>query len=330
LSDNSLNSDPRIEPILRDHPGLPAFFAGLPKDSGWPPETVLSLTDREKTEFECAERYVAAFVDDDIVGAISLHPAASGNYHRMHNLHFHIDILPVWQERGVGTALMRRMLSLAMDEGLWRIYLGTLSWNRRALALFGRFGFRVEGISRAAYRVKSRSGEDYFLDGIGMALWIGPRLHLELGDWKLLPEAELPWKSEDPCYNCDGMVEIDEIAALYRAVGDHRHHFPEMLKTGWMNSELTVTVRMGGELIGLARAITDRGTTLFVCDVLVKPEQQRQGIGSELMRRLVAPYQDIYQIVLLTDPETLPFYRKLGYMHWESAALQMHRTKKTD
>jgi GNAT superfamily N-acetyltransferase len=330
LSDNSLHSTVSVELVTRDHPGLPAFFAGLPKDSGWPPDTVLSLTDREPTEFERAERYVAAFVDEKIVGAISLHPAASGNYHRMHNLHFHIDILPSWQEQGVGSSLMRRLLSLAMDEGFWRVYLGTLSWNRRALALFGRFGFRVEGISRAAYRVKSRSGEDYFLDGIGMALWIGPRLHAELGDWKLLAEAELPRESDGPCYDCDGIVEIDEIVALYRSVGDHRHHFPEMLKTGWVNSDLTVTVRREGELIGLARGITDQGTTLFVCDVLVKPEFQKQGIGSELMRRLIEPYREIYQIVLLTDPETLPFYRKLGYMHWESAALRMHRPKKSE
>jgi len=331
LADTELHDYLRIEIVGRDHPGLPAFLAALPKDSGWPPGTVLSLTDREPTEFERAERYVAAFADEKMVGALSLHPAAAGNYHRMHNLHFHIDILPGWQGQGVGTALMRRMIRVAREEDYWRIYLGTLSWNERALGLFGRFGFRVEGISRAAYRVKSRAGEDYFLDGIGMALWIGPRLEMEPDDWKLTPKPEKPAKSdihcEGLCYDCDGVVESNELTALYGSVGDQRHNFPNMLKSAWRNSDLVVTVRAGGELIGLARGLTDRSTTLFVCDVMVHPDHQKQGIGSELMRRLVAPFRNIYQIVLLTDPETLPFYRKLGYMHWDSAALQMHRPK---
>ena len=166
VADSDLHDYWRVEIVGRDHPALPAFLAALPKDSGWPPGTVLSLTDREPTEFERAERYVAAFADEKMVGALSLHPAAAGNYHRMHNLHFHIDILPGWQGQGVGTALMQRMIRVAREEGYWRIYLGTLSWSERALGLFGHFGFRVEGISRAAYRVKSRAGDDYFLDGI--------------------------------------------------------------------------------------------------------------------------------------------------------------------
>lgn len=330
MPDKELNSSLQIEIIEKDHKALLAFFAALPKDSGWPPDTVLSLTDREVTEFERAERFVAAFADEKLVGALSLHPAAAGNYHRMHNLHFHIDVLPAWQEQGVGKALLQRTIQLARDEGFWRIYLGTLSWNRRAMALFGRFGFRVEGISRAAYRVKSRSGEDYFVDGIGMALWIGPRLHVETGDWRLIPERDVARDPDLPIYNCDGVVEIDELVDLYRSVGDHRYKFPEMLNAGWRHSGLVATVRCRGQLIGLARGITDQSTTLFVCDVLVRPEYQGQGIGSELMRRLVAPYREIYQIVLLTDPETLPFYGKLGYMHWESAALKMHRPKHQD
>ncbi len=313
----------RVELIGRGHEALPAFFEALPKESGWPPDTVLSLTDREPTEFERAERYAAAFAEEQIVGALSLHPAAAGNYHRMHNLHFHIDVLPAWQGQGVGTALMRRLIDHAREEGFWRIYLGTLSWNQPALELFGRFGFRVEGLSRGAYRVKTRGGEDYFVDGIGMALWIGPRLELKPGDWKLKINAMEPGTGE-PVYQLDGELLMDELVALHEAVGDLRHRHPRLIKGAWRQSDLVVTARVGGRLVGMARALTDRASTLFVCDLMVHPEQQGQGIGSELMRRLVGPYAEIYQIVLLTDPETMPFFQRLGYMHWESTALQMH------
>ena len=64
MTDKQLQDKLRIELIGRGHAELPAFLEALPRDSGWPPNTVLSLTDREPTEFERAERYVAAFTPD--------------------------------------------------------------------------------------------------------------------------------------------------------------------------------------------------------------------------------------------------------------------------
>lgn len=321
----------RIELIDRDHPGLPAFFAALPASSGWPEGTVLSLTDREPTEFERAERYVAALHEEKVVGAVSLHPGAPGNYHRMHNLHFHVDMLRPWQGHGIGRALMEELLVYARKRGMLRLWLGTLSSNRQALRLFARFGFRVEGISRAAYRVKTEAGDSYFLDGVGMALWLGPRLILDDDGRRRFALAEVGAAAGADAaleyYSAD-TVDAGELAGLYASVDDQRHRFPEALHGAWLESDLTVTARDGDRLVGLARAITDRHTTLYVCDVLVHPDWQRRGIGTELMRRVVAPHERIYQIALITDPEILPFYARLGYMQWESACLRMHRLEK--
>ncbi len=324
-SDKTKADNLRIELIDRSHPALPNFFESLPPESGWPEKTVLSLSDREPSDFEQADQYVAGFIGDKLAGALSLHPPVQGNYHRLHNLHFHIDILPAWRRRGIGKALITRMIAYARERNYWRVYLGTLSWNKPALALFGRFGFRVEGVSRAAYRVKTETGDEYYVDGIGMALWIGPELDLnrENGCWEQAASAA-PAPDSGLSYNRDSGVEIDELVALYASVGDRRQHFPQMLKGAWSGADLSITVRRDGKLIGMARGITDRSTTLFVCDILVDPSEQRGGIGSELMRRLIEPYRDIYQIALLTDPETIPFYQKLGYLHWESACLRVH------
>jgi GNAT superfamily N-acetyltransferase len=312
----------RIEVIEKGHRALAPFFHTLPKDSGWPEGTVLSLTDREPTEFESAEIYVAAFQDDKIVGALSFHPAASGNYHRQHNVHFHIDILPAWQGIGVGKAILARTIRHAGDCGYSRIYVGSLSWNKRALALFGSFGFRVEGVSRGAYKVRSTDGEEYFLDGIGLALWIGPNLHFDhqAGSMTVVADSRL----QNCVYRSDARVESDEMVALYRSVGDHRHKYREVIKGAWSHSSLNVIARIDGVLVGMARGLTDRNTTFFVCDLMVHPDHQGEGIGTELLDRLTAPYRDIYQTILLTDPETIPFYKKLGFIHWESACLKMH------
>jgi len=325
VTSKAQTADFRVEVIGKDHPGLPVFFAALPKDSGWPPGTVLSLTDREPTEFERAERYIGVFEGDKLVGALSLHSTVSGNYHRQHNLHFHIDVLPAWQGRGVGAAMLSRLIELCRQEGYWRIYLGTLSWNERALSLFGGFGFRVEGISRAAYRVKTDDGDEYLIDGIGMALWIGPPLKSKPGNWKVRVgggPAPLPG---DYSFAIDGSAELDELVSLYESVGDQRFRYPEIIAGAWRHSTNSVTVRRNGELVGLARGLSDFHTTFFICDLLVRPEQQGRGLGSKLMRKLMASQGRIYQTVLLTDPGTIPFYSKLGFMHWESACLKMHR-----
>ena len=317
-------ADLRIELIGQSHPALPAFFESLPQESGWPDGTVLSLSDREPSDFEQAAEYAAAFVGDELVGALSLHPPPQGNYHRLHNLHFHIDLLPAWQGKGIGRSLMERMLAYAREHDYWRVYLGTLSWNRRALALFGRYGFRIEGISRGAYRVKIEAGDEYYVDGIGMALWIGPELIVDDAGGLVHPgEFAVEPAAGEAVYSSGSAVEIGELVGLYASVGDRRSHYPDMIRSAWAGADHSVTARRDGKLIGMARGITDGATTLYVCDVLVDSDDQRQGVGSELMRRLIEPYRQIYQIALLTDPGTIPFYEKLGYLHWESACMKM-------
>lgn len=46
----------------------------------------------------------------------------------------------------------------------------------------------------------------------------------------------------------------------------------------------------------------------------VLPEAQRQGIGSELTRRMLASLDHLYMVDLLCDRDVQPFYARLG-MH---------------
>jgi predicted N-acetyltransferase YhbS len=44
----------------------------------------------------------------------------------------------------------------------------------------------------------------------------------------------------------------------------------------------------------------------------VLPAYQGQGIGSELVRRMLAKLADLYMVDLLCDPGMQPFYERLG------------------
>jgi ribosomal protein S18 acetylase RimI-like enzyme len=47
--------------------------------------------------------------------------------------------------------------------------------------------------------------------------------------------------------------------------------------------------------------------------LLVLPDYQGRGIGTELMRRLLACYRGFHQHMLVADGRAIDFYRKCGF-----------------
>ena len=65
-------------------------------------------------------------------------------------------------------------------------------------------------------------------------------------------------------------------------------------------------------VVGFVTAISDGVLSAYVPHLEVLPDYQRQGIGTQLMRRIVAKLDRLYMIDLLCDPELRPFYARLG------------------
>ncbi|MBR5969829.1 MAG: GNAT family N-acetyltransferase [Lachnospiraceae bacterium] len=114
----------------------------------------------------------------------------------------------------------------------------------------------------------------------------------------------------------------DEILRLYAAVGwtaytDH----PASLREGYENSLLTLAAYENEELLGIIRVVGDGFTIVFIQDILVNPEKQRQGIGTALMKAVLTRYPAVRQIELVTDhtPKTLAFYKSLGFKELSEA-----------
>ena len=104
--------------------------------------------------------------------------------------------------------------------------------------------------------------------------------------------------------------------ALYAAVGWTNYtQRPEMLRRAFAGSLCTLCAYDGGRIAGLVRAVGDGASVLCVQDLLVLPEYQRRGIGSRMLRELLARDPDVYQTVLLTDdtPEHAAFYEHAGF-----------------
>jgi GNAT superfamily N-acetyltransferase len=55
--------------------------------------------------------------------------------------HLHIDLLPAWQGRGYGRALMRAFLQALRDRGVAAVHLSMVTANTPARAFYDRLGF---------------------------------------------------------------------------------------------------------------------------------------------------------------------------------------------
>lgn len=108
----------------------------------------------------------------------------------------------------------------------------------------------------------------------------------------------------------------DEILDLYTQVGWTAYtKNMQVLEQGFQHSLLVLGAYKEGKLCGIIRVVGDGHTIIFIQDILVAPEWQRQGIGTALMDAVLDRYSDVRQIQLTTDntAKTAAFYRSLGF-----------------
>ena len=67
-----------------------------------------------------------------------------------------------------------------------------------------------------------------------------------------------------------------------------------------------------GRVVGFINAVTDNILSAYIPLLEVLPEFQRQGIGKELVRRMLSKLQGFYMIDLVCDERLQPFYDTLG------------------
>ncbi len=107
-----------------------------------------------------------------------------------------------------------------------------------------------------------------------------------------------------------------EVLSLYGSVGWTNYtRDPAMLRRAFAGSLAVLGAYDGGRLIGLARAVGDGASVLLVQDLLVRPEDQRRGVGTALMCTMLERFGKVYQTFLMTDDtaEHDAFYRSLGF-----------------
>jgi GNAT superfamily N-acetyltransferase len=68
-----------------------------------------------------------------------------------------------------------------------------------------------------------------------------------------------------------------------------------------------------GNVVGFITAISDGISCAYIPHLEVLPAYQGQGIGTELVRRMLDKLRALYAIDLACDPDLQPFYERFGF-----------------
>lgn len=66
-------------------------------------------------------------------------------------------------------------------------------------------------------------------------------------------------------------------------------------------------------LVGVARLLDDGGLHASVWDLIVRPDRQRRGIGTALIRAILTRCADRRLIALVSTPSAVPFFAAMGF-----------------
>ncbi len=120
--------------------------------------------------------------------------------------------------------------------------------------------------------------------------------------------------SEQVRYEADARLTPDEVNATYAWV-----EWPQ--REAWRLDAIArsctwFAARRGtdGALLGVARLLDDGGLHAALWDVIVRPDHQRQGIGSQLVRLALDRCRDRRLVALVSTPAARGFFEAHGFV----------------
>jgi GNAT superfamily N-acetyltransferase len=112
------------------------------------------------------------------------------------------------------------------------------------------------------------------------------------------------------------LPSAEDYNCLRIAVG-WRPYREEVIKNSLPHSIYCICALVGDQTVGMARIIGDAGMVYYIQDVIVLPEYQRQGIGTQMMDLIMiylrahSHHNTILGLMAAVGKE--PFYEKYGF-----------------
>ncbi len=108
-------------------------------------------------------------------------------------------------------------------------------------------------------------------------------------------------------------IDKSKLIELFSSVGWKTAEYPNRLYHAIKNSDLVISVWKDKELIGLVSTISDGYINVFITYLLVKPNFQKQQIGTTLMNKICEHYKGFGRRILSTELDKEKYYNKFGF-----------------
>ncbi len=120
---------------------------------------------------------------------------------------------------------------------------------------------------------------------------------------------------EDLTYAVEKAVSVEEFRSLLLASGLAARRPVEAsdrLEAMLRNSNVVVTARLNGVLVGVARSITDFAFCCYLSDLAVSRKAQGRGIGAKLIEETRIHVGPTVSVILSSVPEATGFYESIN------------------
>lgn len=109
-------------------------------------------------------------------------------------------------------------------------------------------------------------------------------------------------------------LEAAGVAAVFDASGIRRPTKDlARIERMFANANLIFSAWHEGKLVGVCRALTDFSYCCYLSDLAVDKAFQKHGIGRELIARVRSTVGEEVALVLLSAPEAMKYYPKVGF-----------------
>ncbi|NNO00307.1 GNAT family N-acetyltransferase [Vibrio sp. B1-2] len=123
-------------------------------------------------------------------------------------------------------------------------------------------------------------------------------------------------------YKVNHPISVEQFVSLLKktSLGERRPLDNESTIQGMLdNSNLIVSAWLNGQLVGVARSVTDFHYCCYLSDLAVDESVQSNGIGKYLILVTKEELSQSCKLVLLSAPKAQGYYPKIGFEAHNSA-----------
>ena len=123
-------------------------------------------------------------------------------------------------------------------------------------------------------------------------------------------------------YEVNTELSVADVIRVFNASGIVRPtQDAARIEKMFAQANLVVSAWHEGVLVGVARGLTDHSYCCYLSDLAVDQAYQRQGIGGALLAQVRQVLGPEVSLVLLSAPEAMDYYPRVGFAHADNAFL---------